>query len=186
MKKTALLTSTLGLIIVAFIIVTSSCKKEDLEKTLTMNQQTIYFHANADAADGSDNILIDSTITSELKQQMEANGVSLDKVKSVKLKTCVLRIAANSVAQGITFDGYEFASAHIKAGSMAEQQLAFKTVIPQTQLTEISFDSQAQELADFLKQDNIELKVQAYNDVDVPATDYELDISYDVVYNVAK
>jgi len=104
----------------------------------------------------------------------------------VKLKSCVLRIADNSIADGTTFDSYDFASAHIKAGTLAQQQLAFKSVIPHDHLTSVTFDSQAGELVDFLKQSNIEIKVQAYNNADVPATDYVLDVSYDVEYNVAK
>ena len=168
--------------LVAFIVVAgsiSSCKKKEKENTYVI-EYPVSFNVPAH----TDNVefdMVDTMLASKLSQTASAAGVSLDKVKSVKLNSMRLSIDPVDVANGATFDAYHYANAHLRTASNPEKQIAFITTVPQNK-TELTFESQHEEWVDYLKQNEFHIRVKAYHETDVPPTNYTLNVSFDVVY----
>lgn len=178
MKKSILFASAIVVFIAAAVSL-QSCKKKDKENTYVL-EYPVSFTAPAHA-DNSEFDLVDTTLSSKLSSAMSGFGLSLDNVKSVKLNKLTLSLDPTEVAAGKTFDPYEYANAHIRTSSSQESQLAFVTAVPQG-VTSLTFESQHAEWVDYLKQSEFNVRVKAYHETDVPATNYTLSVSFDVVY----
>ena len=159
-------------------VMAAGCKKE-VEQRFTLNGNTLLFSTNPLAAN-SEHILVDTLVQSEFAEILSANGIDADKVKSVNLKSATLRIV--DPVDG-NFDAFDYANAHIKAGSLDQKQLAFRTEVPDG-VNEFTLESQGDELLEYLRQSDIQFVVKAYNSADVPATSYALDVQYEVLYTV--
>lgn len=178
MKKNILFASAVLMFVIAGFTF-QSCKKKEKENTYLL-EYPISFTAPAHVAN-SEFDLVDTTLTSKLSSVMSSYGLSLDNVKSVKLNSLTLSLDAAEVAAGKTFDPYDYANAHIRAGSLTESQVAYISAVP-VGVTSLTFESEFAEWVDYLKQSEFNVRVKAYHETDVPATNYTMHLSFDVVY----
>lgn len=177
MKKTLTLASVV--LLLAAVVTLQSCKKKEKEGTYLL-EYPVSFTAPAHT-DNSEFNLVDTMLTSKLASAMSGYGLSLDNVKSVKLHELTLSLDPAEIAAGKNFNPYQYANAQIRTTAANEAQVAFITTVPQG-VTSLTFESQYAEWVDYLKQNEFNVRVKAYHETDVPATNYTMKISFDVVY----
>ena len=175
--KTKFIAAAVVMFVVAGVTF-QSCKKKEKENTYVL-QYDLPFKAPAHAANSEFN-LVDTALSSKLSSAMSDFGLSLDNVKSVKLNTLSVSLDPSEISNGKTFDPYQYANAHIGTTATNEEQVAFTSNITPGATT-VKFDSQHAEWVDYLKQSQFNVRVKAYNETDVPATNYTMTLSFDVV-----
>jgi len=153
--------SILMVVLLASITLTfQSCEEKEKKGTFTLTIPSITFDTNP-LIINNEVLILDTSVSTAILQKLNSEGLGLDKVTSITLKECKMKL--NTV--GSTFDSFEYGVANMKGGSLPLQKFAFKAPIPHTGLTEITFDSQYAELLDYLKLDNIEVELITYPNV---------------------
>jgi hypothetical protein len=169
-------------ILALFVIacITQSCKQvKDQVYVLEMND--LMFTTNPQNTTGP-MVLVDTVVAAGLVQYMEDNGVSLDHVKSVKLKSFTLKTDP-VFSPDANFNSFVSGSAYMKAGSLSEQLFATKSPVPDN-VKELSFDSNGSELKEYLKNNELQIILRGENDATLPETNYIMDMSFEVTYDI--
>jgi hypothetical protein len=179
--KTIKVISVFLFIAVAFTF--SSCKKGDVTKTFDLVISGAQLQVDAQVFDGNEKTFSNKIITSGIEARLNEFGATLDKVDKIELKSAALTITSPSSQ---TFDGIDYLSSYITAGSLAEAKVAFKVPIDQTGLTTIALDNQYTNLTEYIKSTEFTYTVKGYNSIDIPDMIIAADLTFKITATVPK
>ncbi len=147
------------------VSVLSSCNKdEEFEFDLAFNNVAVTV-GPLNAPPDKEVSYATTVFTNPVEAELNTYGASLQDVQSAKLKTLKLRIKTPA---GRTLNDISFADAWLSASTIDPTKIAYKTDVPDTDLTEIEFESQFNDLTEFLYQDNFSLLVKAFHTAVIP------------------
>ena len=158
----------------------TSCKKVT-EQTYEFEMSELMFTTNPQNSTGP-MVLVDTVVAAGLLQYMEDNGVSLKNVKSVKMKSLMLRTEP-TFSPDANFNGFVKGEAYMKTPSLSERLFATKASVPEG-VKELSFDSNGTELKEYLMNNDVQIILRGENDQNLPETTYLLDMTFEVTYDL--
>ncbi len=165
------------LILIAFAItILTSCKEKDKIGKISLVIPVIVFTTNPHTYDGKELNLIDTTVLTGLTQRLSQEGISTDKLSSIKIKSLIV----STSTPGFNFDSFEYANVRMAASGLDTIVLANKAPIPHAGLTKVSFDVSYEELIQYISQNNIFLRLVTYPTQSLPAAQYRIDIEFEL------
>jgi hypothetical protein len=158
------------------IIVLSSCKEKDKFGSFILTIPEISFTTNPHTYDGAELNLIDTTVLTGLVQRLNQEGLSTDKLTSIKLKS----FKVSTTTSGFNFDSFEYSNARLAATGQDTIILANKAPIPHTGLTSVDFDVSYEDLIEYIKQNSIFIRLVTYPNQSLPSAEYHINIEFEL------
>jgi len=139
--KTIIRTS---LLLATVFVIFTSC--ENLDAKFTFSTSDITFTYGPDTITGN-LVLTQDTIQSELDSLIQKNGTTIDKLNSVKLKSCVITITSPDTGNFNSFNSFEI---YISTPTLAQIQLAALNPVPRD-TNSVSLAVNGNEIASYIK-----------------------------------
>lgn len=158
------------------LLLLGSCKEKDKFGSFILTIPEITFSTNPHTYDGAELTLMDTSVITGLVQRLNQEGLSADKLTSIKLKS--FKVSTNT--SGFNFDSFEYSNARLAATGQDTIILANKAPIPHTGLTSVDFDVSFEELIDYVKQDNIFIRLVTYPNQSLPSAEYRVNIEFEL------
>jgi hypothetical protein len=86
----------------------------------------------------------------------------------------------STATPGFNFNSFEYANARLAAIGMDTIVFANKAPVPQTGLTETDFDVSYDNLIDYIKKDNIFIRLVTYPKESLPAAEYRINMEFEL------
>jgi hypothetical protein len=177
--KTQTILKPSALVLIVLVIATTvfnSCKEKDKFGTFSLVIPEIVFTTNPHTYDGKELNLIDTTVLTSIIQRLSSEGLSADVLTSIKLK----KFNVSTATPGFNFNSFEYANARLAAIGMDTIVFANKAPVPQTGLTETDFDVSYDNLIDYIKKDNIFIRLVTYPKESLPAAEYRINMEFEL------